>query len=42
MENKKIAIIGANGQLGSDLQKALSDKLLYNIYPLTHTDIFIC
>lgn len=41
MKNKKIAIIGANGQLGSDLQKALSDKLPYNIYPLTHADIEI-
>ena len=35
----KIAIIGANGQLGSDLVKVLQDEALI---PLTHQDVDIC
>ena len=41
MNSKKIAIIGANGQLGSDLQRILSKENLYAVFPLTHTDIEI-
>lgn len=36
---KKIALIGSNGQLGSDLLKILSP--LYKVKPLTHRDIEI-
>ncbi len=35
----KVLIIGANGQLGSDLVKAMAD---WNLIPLTHEDIEIC
>lgn len=34
----KIAIIGANGQLGTDLCKAIHDA---EVIPLTHADIEI-
>lgn len=36
-ERKKILLIGANGQLGSDLVKGLK-----NIIPITHKDLEIC
>lgn len=41
MKNKKIAIIGANGQLGNDLQKVLSKENGYTVFPLIHVDIEI-
>lgn len=37
--SKKIAIIGAKGQLGSSLVKILSEKNEYKVLPLTHNDI---
>ncbi len=36
---EKIAIIGANGQLGSDVYLSLKDN--YKIFPLLHKDIEI-
>lgn len=39
--NKKIAIIGAKGQLGSDLVNVFSEKNEYTVFPLTHNDIEI-
>jgi len=35
----KILLVGANGQLGSDLVKTLADE---NLIPLTHRDMDIC
>ena len=37
----KIALIGANGQLGSDIVKVFSKDKDYFVYPLTHKDIDI-
>lgn len=37
----KIALIGANGQLGSDLTKVLSKDPSFSLFPLTHKDIEI-
>lgn len=41
MKSKKIAIIGANGQLGTDIQKIFSTETNYTVFPLTHNDIEI-
>lgn len=41
MKNKKVAIIGANGQLGNDLCKILSEESALTVFPLTHNDIEI-
>jgi dTDP-4-dehydrorhamnose reductase len=35
----RVAVIGANGQLGTDLVKAMSD---WDLVPLTHSDLDIC
>lgn len=37
---KKIALIGANGQLSTDIRKVF-DKNFFEIFPLTHQDIEI-
>src|SRR2546425_10337536 len=34
----KVVVIGANGQLGSDLAKTMND---WNLIPLTHADVDI-
>lgn len=39
MRGRKIAVIGANGQLGTDLVEVLSD---WDLVPLTHGDIELC
>ncbi len=41
MKSKKIALIGANGQLGNDLQRVLSEENAYTVFPLIHADIEI-
>lgn len=41
MSKLRIAVIGANGQLGSDLIKALSKDFDIQLFPLTHKDIDI-
>lgn len=43
MQNKKrnVAVIGANGQLGSELIKVLSQDDTIQLFPLTHSDIEI-
>jgi len=35
----RVVVIGANGQLGTDLVKAMAD---WNLVPLTHSDLDIC
>jgi len=39
MRGRRVAVIGANGQLGSDLVQAFAD---WDLVPLAHTDIEIC
>ncbi len=39
MRGKRVAVIGANGQLGTDLVEVFSD---WDLVPLTHADIEIC
>lgn len=39
MEGSKVVVIGANGQLGSDLVKVFAD---WDVVPLTHADLDIC
>lgn len=41
MKTKKIALIGANGQLGSDIIKVFSKDSAFKVFPLTHADIEI-
>jgi len=41
MLSKKIALIGANGQLGSDILNSLKADKKYKIFSLTHQDIEI-
>lgn len=41
MKRTKIALIGANGQLGSDLVKILRQDSNIHLYPLVHSDIDI-
>jgi dTDP-4-dehydrorhamnose reductase len=39
MPGKRVAVIGASGQLGTDLVKVLSD---WDLVPLTHSDLDVC
>lgn len=39
MTKKRIAVIGANGQLGSDIVKVFSQNPSFALIPLTHADI---
>lgn len=41
MKAKKVALIGAAGQLGSDIVKVFSKDLTFKLFPLTHQDIDI-
>lgn len=41
MKDKKIALIGGNGQLGNDLQKFFATETNYTVFPLNHSDIEI-
>lgn len=40
-QKKKILLIGSNGQLGSDLNKLLTNQELISIFSLTHTEISV-
>jgi dTDP-4-dehydrorhamnose reductase len=39
MKTRRVVVIGANGQLGTDLMRVLSD---WNPIPFTHSDLDIC
>lgn len=39
---KKVALIGSNGQLGTDILKITEKEQSFSIIPLTHKDIEIC
>ena len=38
---RKVAIIGANGQLGTDLVKVFSQNSAFVLFPITHKDLEI-
>ncbi len=41
MDNVKVAVIGANGQLGTDIIKILNQDSFFELFPLTHYEIEI-
>lgn len=41
MSKKKVALIGANGQLGTDIMKVFTEDKFFALIPLTHQDIEI-